>query len=283
MFDKYINIAKTGKLNDLPIPSERDLFNHLHQLHDIITARHVHVALDQMEKDGVLYSIIPGLANVVNMKDSKKRFKDLWEHTKTVVLQSKPKKEIRWAALFHDFGKPECFSFIGNTPTFHGHELASVKYFKEFSRKTKLFSREEHLKIQFLIANLGYVESYSSTWSESGVRRFAKEIGEHLDDLLLLSRADITTSKKNKRAKIHAKISELKKRIKLVQEKDAIKPVLPKGLGHLIIGLGFKPGPEVGAIMKALEGKVAIGELQPFMEPQYYEQYIKNKIVGLNQ
>lgn len=286
MFDRYIETAKTGERSSLPMPKVKDLRNLSAQdgkaLHDVLLGKHVDEALDLMECDGVLDYLIPGIQGVIQMKDTsgKNRFKDLWWHTKLVVKQSKPKLEVRWAALFHDFGKPECFSWENGKVTFWNHEQTSVKYFKKFARKHRIFTKEQYNKISFLIYNLGYVESYESTWTESAVRRFGKEMGDHLDDILLLSRADTTSSRPAVRAMVQNNATELKQRVLEVQEKDSIVPPLPKGIGTAIIDLGVPSGRSVGNVKSWLEKKVEDGDLKAHQDIQYYVDFLQDKIDG---
>ncbi len=280
MFTQYIPLSRTGKTDgkiqiytaqELKKASAQDVLS----LHDIIMGRHVDIALEQMYQDGLLSFVIPGINDVVTMRDvpGKHRFKDLWWHTKLVVLQSKPKLEIRWAALFHDFGKPSCFTMENGKVAFHNHEHASVKYFKEFARKFRIFTPEQYNKISFLIYNLGYVEAYTSNWTESAVRRFAKDTGPNLEYLLLLSRADTTSSNPKNRRKVQFKISELSKRIKEVQAKDAVVSLLPKGIGNAIIDIGLT-GKDIGAAKDYLEGMIKAGTIEGNKDIQYYMQYL---------
>lgn len=265
---KYLEISKYGKSDkDSGLESVSDM-------HQIMLGRHIDLALEEMYQDGVL-SIIPGIEGVVAMKDTsgKNLFKDLWWHTKLVVKQSKPKLEIRWAALFHDFGKPACFSMENGKVAFHGHEHASVQYFKEFARKNRIFSPDQYNKISFLIYNLGYVESYSSEWTESAVRRFGKEMGDNLEDLLLLARADTTSSRSWVRKRVQDKVSELGRRVKETQEKDAYIPLLPKGIGNVIMEFGMK-GKQVEAMKDELESQIEKGNLKAYQDLDYYKEYL---------
>ena len=54
--------------------------------------------------------------NVKNEKDFSQNnpwhIYDVWNHTKTVLKNSKPDKEIRLALLLHDIGKPFCKNFL---------------------------------------------------------------------------------------------------------------------------------------------------------------------------
>ena len=284
MFEQYVALSRTGETDGKTrVPSTQELkkassAHDVSSLHDIIMGRHVDVALEQMEKDGVLAYIIPGINDVVSMRDNsgKNRFKDLWWHTKLVVLQSKPRLEIRWAALFHDFGKPSCFSMENGKASFHNHEHASVKYFKEFARKFRIFTPEQYNKISFLIYNLGYVEAYSSKWTESAVRRFAKDMGDNVDDLLLLSRADTTSSKPQNRRRVQFKISELSRRIKEVRAKDSIVPPLPKGIGNAIIKLGVT-GKSIGSVKAHLEKTIESGDLKAHQDIEYYMDFLNEE------
>ncbi len=53
--------------------------------------------------------------------------KDIWLHTATVVASIAPEPLLRWAALLHDTGKPQCFS-IGQDGVghFYGHAEQST-------------------------------------------------------------------------------------------------------------------------------------------------------------
>ena len=70
---------------------------------------------------------------------------------------------------------------------------------------------------------------YEGDWTDSAVRRFAREMGEHLDDLLCLSRADITTKRPEKKKRGLEQISELAERIRTLAAEDAVIPPLPGG------------------------------------------------------
>ena len=42
-------------------------------------------------------------------------------------------------------------------------------------------------------------DQYEKTWTDSAVRRFARELGAHLPELLCLAQADITTKRPEKK------------------------------------------------------------------------------------
>jgi len=248
-------------------------------LHSIMIGPHVSLALAVLQRIGFFADLIPEIQAGLDLKSSK-HFKEIWPHTIRVVGQTPPNINVRWAALFHDLGKAQAFDIKSNKVTFHHHEHISAVIFDKFAKRTGIFSSGQRRSIRFLVANLGYVEAYESTWTDTAVRRFDKEVGIFLDDLLTLSEADITTSKPENKRRILRRIQELKDRIADIREKDSKQCLLPKGLGNAIAdNLGIPLGPKIGQLRKELEGKVERGELSANEDITYYIDYLKTSQV----
>ena len=244
-------------------------------LHSIMIGPHVTLALATLQRIGFFADLVPEIQAGLNLQSSK-HFKEIWPHTIRVVGQTPPILSVRWAALFHDLGKAKAFEIKNNKVTFHHHEHISAVIFDRFAKRTGIFSSGQRRSIRFLVANLGYVEGYESTWTDTAVRRFDKEVGIFLDDLLTLSEADITTSKPENKRRILRRIQELKDRIAEIREKDSKQCLLPKGLGNAISdNLGIPIGPRIGQIRKELEAKVERGELSANEDITYYIEYLK--------
>ena len=94
--------------------------------------------------------------------------------------------------------------------------------FDKMDRRVPLFGPEPALKstVRFLILQHLRASQYDASWTDSAVRRFAKEMGPALDDVLNLSRADITTKRPEKKRKGLRQISELAERVRQVGEDD---------------------------------------------------------------
>lgn len=252
--------------------------NDLEVLHKIMVAPHVSLALHTLQRAGFFDWLVPEIQEGLDLKSSK-QFKEIWPHTLRVVSQTPPKLALRWAALFHDLGKAQAFSVKKGKVTFHHHEKISAKIFDKFAKRAKIFGKGQKSCIHFLVSNLGYAEGYEHDWTDSAVRRFAREMDIYLDDLLALSEADITTGNPKKREKILRRICELKDRIAEIREKDAKQGALPKGLGNVISEeLGIPIGPEIGEIRKTLESKIEAGELLPNEEFNYYIIHLKENL-----
>ncbi len=86
-------------------------------------SRSLDVGLQWMHDAGVLAALLPELEATVDFsQEAGRRHKDVWEHTKQVVVQSVPNPLVRWAALLHDVGKvPTRVMLPDGKVTFHRH------------------------------------------------------------------------------------------------------------------------------------------------------------------
>lgn len=233
--------------------------------------------LEMLFSTSILSELYPEITAMVGFGGGSSGHKDLWWHTKTVVEQAEPVRAVRWAALFHDVGKVPTFSRESGKVTFHGHEVVSARLFETAARRTGMESKLRK-QIRHLVRHLGQVESYASDWTDSAVRRLHKQLGDGWDDAVLLARADITTKHAHKRRAHRARMTELDERARAIAEQDAAQPLLPKGLGKLVIdALQLTPGPIVGETMKSLKQAVEAGDLPPRAEPDVYIAYLKNQ------
>lgn len=240
-----------------------------------LLADHPDTQLELLQTTGVLGDIYPEVQAMVGFGGDGQGHKDLWAHTKQVVLQSLPRREVRWAALFHDVGKVRTYSTDLGKVTFHSHEAVSARLFDRAARRTAL-PTETQRTVSFIVRHLGYLEAYQSDWTDSAVRRVHKELGEHFDDVLALARADITTKRAERRQKHHERMAELKRRAQAIAEADAQVPALPKGLGlEVITALELKPGPIVGKLMRELELAVLEGKLPAQGANSVYIEFLR--------
>lgn len=255
--------------------SEGGIFEGNPSWNRVLIGKHPDAGLELLQQTGELRSVLPEVQRVVGFGGGSQGHKDLWAHTKQVVKQSKAKLHIRWAALFHDVGKPESFSRETGKVSFHQHEFASARLFREAMKRTGLLEGEVWDKTHFLIHNLGLLEGYSAEWTDSAVRRLHKELGEHFEDVLLLGRADVTSKHAHKRERVQQLMHDLSERARKIAAKDAIVPPLPKGLGTaLMSAFNIPPSKRVGELMKTLEGSVGEEGPLPHQEIPYYVQYV---------
>ena len=166
-----------------------------------------------------------------------RRHKDVWEHTKQVVRQSVPKPLVRWAALLHDIGKvPTRVMLPDGRVTFHRHAEVGRAHVREPIARRLGFDKPERHKIRFLILHHLRANAYEPSWTDAAVRRFDHEMGEHLDDLLDLSRADVTSRRPGRRQEAVRQHPRAARSASWRSATlDARVPPLPPGLGNAIM------------------------------------------------
>jgi poly(A) polymerase len=235
--------------------------------------------LDELLEAGALAALFPEVHAMVGFGDGEWRHKDVWKHTKQVVRQSVPRLEVRWAALFHDIGKVKTRSFTPDGKVhFLGHAEVGTRMFDKLDRRLGLFISEPSLKetVRFLVLHHLRANQYAPDWTDSAVRRFARELGAHLDDLLCLARADITTKRPEKKRRGLQQIEELQHRITSLAEEDARIPALPSGIGDDIMrAFGLPPSRKIGEVKKALEESVLAGEIAPQQPSEAYVEFVR--------
>jgi len=228
---------------------------------------------------GGLAAIFPEVHAMVGFGDGEWRHKDVWKHTKQVVRQSVPRLEVRWAALFHDIGKVKTRSIAPDGKVhFLGHAEVGTRMFDKLDKRLGLFVHEPSFKqtVRFLILHHLRANQYSPDWTDSAVRRFARELGEHLDDLLCLARADITTKRPEKKRRGLQQIEELQQRIGKLAEEDARVPPLPSGIGDAIMhAFGLPPSRRIGELKQELEQAVTAGEIAPQQPAEAYVEFLR--------
>jgi poly(A) polymerase len=254
------------------------------ELYDALTPplcdKHAHVAMQWMRDVGLLELLLPELdATVAFSQEGGRRHKDVWEHTKTVVRQAVPRPEVRWAAALHDIGKVPTRKFTERgRVTFHGHAEVGVRMFRRGPAKRITFPKAVRSRVEELIRYHLRPGQYERSWTDSAVRRFDKEMGDCLRDLLDLSRADITSKRPGKRQACLRQISALAKRIEELRELDAKPKPLPPGLGnHLMSALELPPGKHLALLRGRLEALFEAGEIEGGREAEYYVNLVRER------
>ncbi len=236
------------------------------------------LGLDTLLEAGALRVLFPEVHAMVGFGDGEWRHKDVWKHTKQVVRQAVPRLEVRWASLFHDIGKIKTRSISPDGKVhFLGHAEVGARMFDKLERRVSMFSPEPALRdtVRFLVLHHLRANQYEPSWTDSAVRRFARELGSHLDDLLCLARADITTKRPEKKRKGLSQIEELAHRITQLAAEDAKVPPLPSGIGDEVMRFfEMRPSRLIGDIKKKLEQMIETGELEPHQPAQFYVDLI---------
>ena len=273
-----VEVVQSITAKDLDAATRLDAKAVRTRLDRVVMGQDPELGLDTLLDAGALRVLFPEVHAMVGFGDGEWRHKDVWKHTKQVVRQAVPRLEVRWASLFHDIGKTKTRSISPDGKVhFLGHAEVGTRMFDKLERRSQMFSPEPALRdtIRFLVLHHLRANQYDPGWTDSAVRRFARELGQHLDDLLCLARADITTKRPEKKRKGLNQIEELAGRIALLAAEDAKQPPLPSGVGDLVMkAFGLAPSRLVGDIKKQLEAAIASGEIAPHLESEAYVELI---------
>jgi poly(A) polymerase len=270
--DAPIVLVSADDLRALKAPDIRN------RLDRMMLGGHPDLGLDALLDASILDVLLPEVKSMVGFGDGEWRHKDVWKHTKQVVFQAEARLEVRWSALFHDIGKVKTRSFGPNGEVhFFGHAEVGARMFDKLERRERLFSADEALResIRFLVLHHLRASQFAGEWTDSAVRRFAREMGSHMEDLLCLSRADITTKRPEKKKRGIDLINQLAIRIGELAAEDAEVEPLPKGVGNAIMqAFGIPPSKRIGDIKRALEAAVEAGEIPAEQESEFYVQFV---------
>jgi poly(A) polymerase len=243
----------------------------------LLVGRYTQEGLDALLEVGVLQSWLPEVQALVGFGDGEWRHKDVWKHTKQVVWQSVPRLQVRWGALLHDIGKVKTRRIDDNGEVhFFGHSEVGAAMFRKRVAARLGFDDVLYDRVHFLILHHLRASQYDCGWTDSAVRRFAREMEVGLTDLLDLSRADITTKRPERKKRGLRLISELSDRIEHVKLEDAKVPPLPKGVGSAIMTrFALPPSRKIGELKEKLEAEIRAGRLEPLREDDYYVAWLE--------
>lgn len=222
------------------------------ELSEILVAKDPTEGLWQFCDSGRAATVVPELPGLQLEQDPIHRHKDVLAHTIAVTAKTPAVLKIRLAALFHDIGKPATRSFEHGGVTFRHHEAVGAKMARKRLRELK-YEPAMVKDVVELVRLSGRFKGYGDGWSDSAVRRYAREAGPLLGDLNQLIRCDCTTRNRSKEARLHRLIDELEERIIQLAKDDAEAAKRPQIDGQAVMArYEIGGGPVIGKAMKFL-------------------------------
>ena len=196
---------------------------------------------------GALSFTLPELIPAVGFEQNKYHIHDVFEHTLSVLDRTPPDRILRWAAIFHDVGKPHTLS-VGpdGERHFYSHEVVSDSLCRE--RMTHLrFSHEDTNTVRAIVRH----HMRPMDCGPAGVRRLIRDLGPRLARWRTVKAAD--SSPTIPVEQIQASARGFDEMLAIEQAKMAVPSYGRLAVtGDELRKEGIPPGPGMGKILRDL-------------------------------
>ncbi len=225
---------------------------------------------------GLLKLVLPELARMKGVEVvSGRAHKDNFYHTMAVldaVAADSGNMWLRWAALFHDIGKPVTKHFDKVRGwTFHNHNFVGAKMVKTIFRRMKFpLGAELRYVAKLVELHMRPIALVEDEVTDSAVRRLIHYAEDDLADLMLLARADITSKDEARKARYLANFDLVEEKFRTTNAKDFERNRKNPVDGTEIMELfGLPQGPEVGYFAKNLKQAIKDCEIDDTREAAF--------------
>ena len=227
----------------------------------IAVTPHPIVAMETMSRTGLMARLLPEVDDLRRMPAGDGRHKDVYRHTLLVMARCQPDPITRLAGLLHDIGKPATKVVERGHVRFPGHAELGADMARRRMRSLG-FDRPTIEAVTLLVALHLRINSYEEEWTDAAARRLAREAGEQFERLLDLSRADVTSGRREAVERALRRVDALEARLAALRAAEE-KPQSPLD-GHALMALfGRPPGRWIGTVKDPLAALVGAGELAP--------------------
>lgn len=259
----------------------------INDLNKIILSQNPSIGLSLLYETGLLSFILPEIKRLKEFEKKKgSNHKNIFFHTLEVlenVSRESNNLWLRWSAFLHDIGKSITKKYIhGVGWTFYAHEYIGSRLIPYIFYRLKLPMNWTMKYVQKIVQYSSRpIDLVSSEATDSASRRLLLSIGSDLEDLILLSRSDITTKNFEKKLRYINNILFVEKKLKTLDTKDNYNNWLTSISGNKIMQyFQLQPSLQVGLIKKAIVEAISAGKLVNNFYSVYSFMLKKGKKLG---
>lgn len=256
------------------------------ELNKIMASKVPSIGFELLKRSGLLELIMPDLYKLCGIEEKGGRaHKDNFLHTMQVLDSVASKSDnlwLRWAALFHDIGKPVSKRWDNRVGwTFHNHDFVGAKMIPKIFSQMKLPQNEKMKYVQKMVAlHMRPIALVEEEVTDSAVRRLLFDAGDDIEDLMLLCDADITSKNLEKVRRYQDNYRIVRNKLTEIEQKDKIRNFQPPVSGEEIMKVfDLTPCREIGVIKNAIKDAVLDGEIANEHDAAY--QYMLKKAAEL--